>query len=351
MPEAPHALSPPVRPPRGCLWALLVLLVLMVGGVVTVWLWPQPPTVSAVVRIATGPGPFGLSKPPTEKELAELREYQIALVRNRLVLASVLKDPRVATLPFAAQPQNAIEWLEANVNADFNLSPRLLRISMRGHDTASLTLIVDAVREAYLREVVDKQRLRELEKQKVLTKLITEYEDKLKAARAAQKGLEGLLRDRKHVMLPKLLEAAHDEFREYQLELRKARLAKLTASVRLAVMKAEKGAKALSEEEIRTKAAAEKEILFLDAQIASLTAEINIMIDRVVTLEKSGAKREAPDEDNGVVKKMLEHLKSEKENLDIKLRARSEFEVFEKATVRPAPDRLAELMKFFSPGP
>jgi hypothetical protein len=65
-----------------------------------------------------------------------------------------------------------------------------MRISLAGVNTEDLEVLVNAIRQAYLQEVVDKERGARRERIAYLGELIQKYEDQLKAARATQRDIE-----------------------------------------------------------------------------------------------------------------------------------------------------------------
>jgi hypothetical protein len=83
----------------------------------------------------------------------------VALVRSRLVLRSALQDRRVASLSVVAAHPDPVRWLEQEVQADFSVSPGVLRIAVSEDNPEELVALVNALREAYIREAVDRDAL------------------------------------------------------------------------------------------------------------------------------------------------------------------------------------------------
>jgi len=81
---------------------------------------------------------------------------QLALVRSRPVLHSALSDPNVARLPGVAAAADPVEWLERHLSADF-VAPEVLRLSVRSADAKEALVLVTAVRDAFLREIVNRK--------------------------------------------------------------------------------------------------------------------------------------------------------------------------------------------------
>src|SRR5262249_41686379 len=142
-----------------------------------------------------------------------------------------LANEKVAQLPIVVEKGvDAVQWLEREVNADFSVAPEVLRISMQGHDTAPLEVIVNAVSEAYEQEVTQIAADSRAGTKAALKQLITTYATRLKAVRDRGRDRE-VPRDELARQLHR--EAALEDLREYRRELRKLRLARLAAEAEL----------------------------------------------------------------------------------------------------------------------
>lgn len=124
---------------------------------------------------------------PTDEERAVHQRNQIALARSRLVLVSALRDPKVANLSTIVNRVEPVEWLETLLKVDFNTAPDIMTISMGGAKPEELAVLVNAVTDAYLREIVDKQKTLRVQRQNALEELIRRYDNDLKVARESQR--------------------------------------------------------------------------------------------------------------------------------------------------------------------
>ncbi|HYV37294.1 MAG TPA: hypothetical protein VE988_16420 [Gemmataceae bacterium] len=130
-----------------------LLLVLAVAGVGIFVLWKAKSEVDSrsgvyvLLHIAS-------NKPFRDKEeFDNFRESQKALVRSRLVLNSALREPKVAALTMVQNQMDPVSWLEKNLIVDFPQSPEILRIALCSDDIPAAIAIVDAVSNAYRKEV------------------------------------------------------------------------------------------------------------------------------------------------------------------------------------------------------
>jgi capsular exopolysaccharide synthesis family protein len=115
---------------------------------------------------------------------------QVFLLTSRFVLNAALKDPKVGALSIVAAQPNPVEWLEKEVQADFSVAPEVLRITMSGDKPEELVVLVDALRAAYVKEVVERETNQRLERLATLRGFREKYEVQIRANRDTQKALE-----------------------------------------------------------------------------------------------------------------------------------------------------------------
>jgi capsular exopolysaccharide synthesis family protein len=155
------------------------------------WFFAPPPkhTVRTLLRVPPG-SPFLLRTAEPVPDLGSHQRTQAAMVRSRLVLNSALRDPEVKGLALVAGKIEPVAWLEKQVQVDFSVAPEVMRISLAGVNTEDLEVLVNAIRQAYLQEVVDKERGARRERMAYLGELIQKYENELKASRDTQRNIE-----------------------------------------------------------------------------------------------------------------------------------------------------------------
>ena len=90
-------------------------------------------------------------------DLTTYQRRQTALVRSRPVLHSALNRPKVADLAAVRGSADPVGWLERDLKADFSVAPEILRITLAGPDPRELVVLLDAIRESYLQEGVNKE--------------------------------------------------------------------------------------------------------------------------------------------------------------------------------------------------
>jgi hypothetical protein len=137
------------------------------------------------------------------------------MVRSRLVLHVALRQEKVAKLPMIRNRLDPVEWLEQQVKADFSISPEIMRIYMVGEDTEALKILVDAVTDAYITEIVEKERNKRQNLIQTLRDLRDKYERNLENKRKVLKGMVINLGDKE------ALAAAHQKAIELRADLEK----------------------------------------------------------------------------------------------------------------------------------
>jgi capsular exopolysaccharide synthesis family protein len=215
-------------------WALAVLLGLsmlaLAGGAAWVTV-PEQHTAETLLRVeATQPKLlFGSSE--GVNNFLNYQKAQAALVKSRLVLNAALRQPQVAELALVRAQDNPVEWLEKHLQADYKLAPEILRISLSGQRPQELKALVDAIRSAYLQEIVDKERNENQARLERLKKLQAEYDQGLRDKRRSFRELAQTVGAQhsqtlahQHQLAVERLAAAQKDLTQVQSDLRKALL-------------------------------------------------------------------------------------------------------------------------------
>jgi len=97
---------------------------------------------------------------PTAEEHARFETYkqtQMRLVKYQFVLNAALRDPNVANLSMIREQEHPIDWLEENLKVA-SPATEFIRVSLSGEKPRELAAIVNAVTDAYLKEVVNAEQ-------------------------------------------------------------------------------------------------------------------------------------------------------------------------------------------------
>jgi hypothetical protein len=224
---------------RRTIRALLWLGLLVVAAVVTWFLWyRREHTATTLIYLSMDRPrllPTSKDKPPLDQFTLQMYEQtQAALAKGRTVLVATLKKPEIANLSILKEQKDPLAWLDQHVHTDFKVSPMLLRISLSSNAgrPEELVSIVNALREAYLSEVLEKEN--------------NDFNDKLKHLKRAYGTIDAELQDKRKEFRDKAENVgsrepqAHSKSYEEVLtqdlidckkELRRARLDKFAANL------------------------------------------------------------------------------------------------------------------------
>jgi len=122
-------------------------------------------------------------------EFLTYRDTQKGFIRSRGVLTAALRDPKVADCRTMKTVGHPVEWLMRELNVDEQISPEFLKISLQGEYAEDLALIVNAIKESYLNEVVYNERNKRIEN---LRKAEESHRDVDRRVRAALQEIERL---------------------------------------------------------------------------------------------------------------------------------------------------------------
>lgn len=223
--------SPPRRG-RRFLFALLVVVPLMglafgAGCLyrpeVLSLLRPKVFTATAQLHVARHP-PMILDMPPfrvreSDSEFAIVQQRQLAFVKSRIVLNIALRNPKVQGLALLRDQPDPMGWLENEIKVDFHAGPEILSISLSGQDPEQLTLLVDAIAQAYLIESVDKAAQRHQQTIILLRELAGRYDKKLKNIRLSMRKLREQVGTGNHPSIILRQKMATEEAAQVQNEL------------------------------------------------------------------------------------------------------------------------------------
>ena len=116
-------------------------------------------------------------------DTANHQRMQIATVKSKLIRESVVRElaPRnLATLQSRADP---VRWLEKEIVADYSVAPEILRVTMKGSEPDDLLVILNSIRDIYLREVINNDRMDRVARLTNLMELAAKHDGLLKSER------------------------------------------------------------------------------------------------------------------------------------------------------------------------
>lgn len=166
-------------------WWLMLLVGVPVGAMFAVAAWfvlPAPYRAFATLRIAAREPRlvFNTADSGSVSDFETYRKTQVAMIRSRYVLNAALRDPEIASLPVVHRQTDPVAWLEEELIVDSPTSPEILRIALEGDSPTELAALVNAIRDAYLHEVVNVERQKRRARLADLERIYADTEEKVR---------------------------------------------------------------------------------------------------------------------------------------------------------------------------
>ena len=114
---------------------------------------------------------------------------QQTLVKSRLVLSAALRDPQVGRYRMVREQDDPIAWLQEKLGVQFIAGSEVMEISLTGSDADEVAGIVNAVKKAYMDEVVYVDLKLRTARHDQLKKIKDSYTDLLKQKRETMRKL------------------------------------------------------------------------------------------------------------------------------------------------------------------
>jgi capsular exopolysaccharide synthesis family protein len=265
---------------------------------VAVWFLAPPPksTVQTLLRVPAG-APYLFRTLETVPDAQTHQRNQIAMGKSRLVLTKALQYPALAEVPLLDSKLDPLAWLETYVLVDFTVAPEIMKISMKGApaEEEDLGKVVNAIREAYLEMVVDRDKFLRRQRLDYVDKHLAKYDEMLREKRKPREKLEAELggsesayRARMVSFLSFHLIMSQREFEGINRKLRLARSDVDGLQAKAAHFDKVDFTKAL-EPEIHAALAKDPEILDTEKKIKALQTQITATLDRSAKGEREPA--------------------------------------------------------------
>jgi hypothetical protein len=150
---------------RSTLIALLVAG-LFFGSIALYYvLRPSQATATALFSVSSAPVLIVGDAPRfDQREFEVFQRTQLALLKSYFLVQSALRAPGMQALSVLAPHEDKVDWIIENLDSKFEGDSEVLSISLSGpaDQAQDLCLLVDAVSDAYLKEVVFDDRQRRL---------------------------------------------------------------------------------------------------------------------------------------------------------------------------------------------
>jgi capsular exopolysaccharide synthesis family protein len=253
-------------------WLLIAVLGAAVGAGAAAAVWeflpPGRQSACAVLHISDQQPVVLQATPEGQINAVVYRQRQQQAVTSMKVLETAFANPAVAGLPVARDP-NRVGELERRVKVDFKLGQEFMRITVEADTPDESLALVTAVKDAYLSEVVNKER-------SIWERSVAQREAALKELEAtfarnraelAKKLDPFKLKLADAPFLPQLRHSAEEKLRQKESDLRQVQARMRTLEIE------DKADAARAGEKVTAPAAAVDEELDRDPELASLHAK------------------------------------------------------------------------------
>ena len=183
-----QAFSEPLSP-QGLLFALkrrwrqatLIGVPALLFGTVLAWiLIPAHFTAFALLSISSKQQRLVFKTADEDADFFTYQKTQKAMIRSRFVLNAALRRPGISELQTIREKTYPVQWLEEELQIDSHNSPEILKISLQGDHPKEVAQIVNAVKDAYLEEVVLAERKKRIARLNDLERIFEQTEEKVR---------------------------------------------------------------------------------------------------------------------------------------------------------------------------
>ena len=130
-----------------------------------------------------------LSRPNRALTTVSFQTTQLTLIKSRMVLNAAIRDEKVENFRSSGDEEDPIKWLQENLRVEFISGSEIMEISLTGNNPAELAGLVNAVKKAYMEEVVNVDIKRRADRFAMLKKIKQTLGDMLKERRESQRKL------------------------------------------------------------------------------------------------------------------------------------------------------------------
>jgi len=134
------------------------------------------------------------SNPHTLQSWGVYIQTQTELIESPFVLRAVLRREEIAQLPMirenAEDGEEAVDWMMDYLDANVASNSEIIQISFNGTEPEQTKKLLDAIRDAYMREIVEEERRRKLERYKLLQDQVNEKSEAVRKLSSAVMALQ-----------------------------------------------------------------------------------------------------------------------------------------------------------------
>jgi succinoglycan biosynthesis transport protein ExoP len=163
-------------------WMLALGIGVVVGasiGIALLFIFPESSLATALFEVSNEKDTT-LShdyNPQSTQDFEILKKTQLALLKQRFLLTSALVNPGISSLSILAGVKDKEEWLQDHLDVEFPQNGEILSISLSGSPQEDLVALVNAVAEAYKKEVLGIEKFRKQAIKDMLERALIDLND------------------------------------------------------------------------------------------------------------------------------------------------------------------------------
>lgn len=165
-------------------WLPAVALALTLGSLAGILTWlflPRNFEAVAWLRVRDKSGMYGVGAGRDNAEYEAYRKTQVQLIKSPFVLTSALRRPGISSLTTFSGEEDPVGWLMRNIQVSAPMESEVVQVRLRGENAKEVTQIVNAVTQAYLNDVVNKEKTERLQRRDTLER---KYKENMAEVRA-----------------------------------------------------------------------------------------------------------------------------------------------------------------------
>lgn len=220
-------------------WFVACCLGLIGGALGAVGAWqyfPAPFQAFSELRVSSVGQKILFTTAEAEAGFGTYKETQARLISSPFVLNTAIRDPEIAKLPTLQDQERPTDWLEKQLQVR-SVGQEFLRISLEGDRPDDLAKIVNAVSDAFLEEVVNKERTTRQDRLRKLNAFSDEINQELRAKNNALKKLADSLKTTDSETLSVKRQMEYEYYGQLRQEFIKLRFDLMQAKLQLEARK------------------------------------------------------------------------------------------------------------------
>lgn len=218
-------------------WFVASFLGVLFGGAAAVGAWqylPAPFRAFSELRISSVGQKILFSTAEAQSNFGTYKQTQAKLITSPYVLNTALRDPAIAALPILAEKAHPSDWLEKNLRISFP-GQEFIQISLEGDQPSDLPKVINAVSDAFLEEVVNKERINRQNRLRTLEEFNRTITEDLRVKRADLEKLAQSLKTTDPETLSVKQQMEYEYYGQLREEFTKLRFDLMQASIQLSI--------------------------------------------------------------------------------------------------------------------